>query len=233
MWTIDSIAQLARMAGISENANEEMGQLLGAIDEIKTEAGVDAAFLIAHTGRAEQEQGKERARAATIIDDWPDSRWVMTVDSSEIRFLQVQGRGTAMPATSLDYDGETHRYTLGGQTRQSAAADGWVQVITGIVQGFPDAGMTENSLFTKMKEVRAIGKAAAVDFMIEAAESGFITRKKEPSEKGGRASWRHRPAETLKGETRAHGATARDVDMRNVRQPRRRASRSIDSIDSA
>lgn len=222
VWTIDSIAQLARMAGVGENSNEDMAQLLGTIDEIKTEAGVETCFLIAHTGRAEQEQGKERARAATVIDDWPDSRWVMTVDSSDIRFLQVQGRGTAMNATSLDYDPETHRYTLGGQTRQSVASEGWVQAVVGIVQGFAEKGISEASLWAKMKEIRAIGKPTAVEHILEAVDGGFIDRKRVPSPRGGKAAWMHFPAGSLKGETRAHGATPAEVDLRNVGAGRKR-----------
>lgn len=219
VWTIDSIAQLARMAGVGENANDEMANLLGTVDEIKQEAGVDACFLIAHTGRAEQEKGKERARAATIIDDWPDSRWVMTVETDEIRYLQVQGRGTSLPGTSLNYDTDTHRYTLGGQSRQSAALNGWVQTITTLVNQHPQ-GLTESTLHKLMREAGGpSNKGKAVEFMEEAADSGFIRREKvRPvgSTGGGRVPWMHFPtADRVEGD-RARKATIREVDLTNA-----------------
>jgi hypothetical protein len=74
VWTIDSLARLLRMAGVAEKENDEVLRVLMAIDEIKVEAGVDVCFVIAHTGRTEMEEGRERARGATVIDDWADAR---------------------------------------------------------------------------------------------------------------------------------------------------------------
>lgn len=218
VWTIDSIAQLARMCGISENSNEEMAQMFGAIDEIKTEAGVETCFLIAHTGRAEQEVGKERARAATVIDDWPDFRWVMTVDNSEIRYLQVQGRGEGLKPTSLDYDPTTHRYTLGGMSRAGAASDGWVQEVMRIVEAHGEAGITESSLWTKMKEIRPIGKPLAIQHMVEADDGGFIVRKRAEANvgRGGRKAWMHYPIAKPDAGDRTRRATPRDVNLTAV-----------------
>jgi AAA domain len=225
VWTIDSIAQLARMCGISENSNEDMAQMFGAIDEIKTEAGVDACFLIAHTGRAEQEVGKERARAATVIDDWPDCRWVMTVDGSDIRYLQVQGRGEQISPTSLDYDGTTHRYSFAGRSRGTAASDGWVQEVVKIVTAHPD-GVNESTLYTLLKERGSVGpKAKAIEYMIEAQDGGFIRREKVRPvgmTGGGRTPWMHFPtADRVEGDA-TRNATAREVDMTNVTVRKRR-----------
>jgi hypothetical protein len=224
VWTIDSIAQLARMAGVSENANEEMGQLLGSIDEIKREAGVDAAFLIAHTGRAQQEEGRERARAATIIDDWPDSRWVMTRDSNDIRYLQIEGRDTAMKSTSLEFDEETKRYTMGGLTKIDAATDGWVQGVVRVLaaHGGP---INESGLVKKLKELGKIGNERAKEVIHEAEASGWIEIKHEKSERGGRAAKMHYLVSGPPPEDRNRRATPQEVNMTQVKVPKgRRAS---------
>lgn len=224
VWTIDSIAQLARMASVSENANEEMGQLLGAVDEIKQEAGVDACFLIAHTGRAQQEEGKERARAATIIDDWPDSRWVMTVDGSDVRYLQVQGRGTDLKSTSLNYDKETHRYTMGGMSKTEAAADGWVQTVVRILMNEAPKPLTDSSLRSKMKELGRIGNDAALQVIKEAEESGFTIRKREKGPRGPHV-WNNYPVTGPPPDDRRMNATPREVNLAvGPRGGRRRSS---------
>lgn len=224
VWTIDSIAQLARMAGVSENSNDEMSQLFGTISEIKTEAGVDVCMLIAHTGRAQQEEGKEHARAATVIDDWPDFRWVMTVDGSDVRWLQVQGRGKPLKPSSLLYDADTHRYTFEGKTKGKADTEGWVQVIMGLVNARGEQGLTENSLFNLMKAHKSIGKISAVEFMVEASDNGFIMRKKGATGRGGKAPWMHYPVQTTKGKVEGHDATPGPVDLTGVKDRGRRTS---------
>jgi hypothetical protein len=225
VWTIDSFAQLARMAGISENANEDVGQLLGTIDEIKVEAGVDACFVIAHTGRAQQEEGRERARAATMIDDWPDSRWVMTKDGSDVRYLQVEGRATALPATSLEYDEDTHRYTMGGLTKTEAAADGWVQTVVRILSAHSPRGMNESTLVKKMQELGKIGRDRAKAVIEEADMAGFIEIKVEASSRGGRpAKVHYLTGGKPEGDRRRNG-TPREVNLTAVKvRGRRRAS---------
>lgn len=219
VWTIDSIAQLARMAGVNENDNKEMGALLGAVDEIKTEAGVDAAFLIAHTGRAEQQEGKERARAATIIDDWPDSRWVMTVDGSDVRYLQVQGRGTDLKSTSLEYDRETHRYVLGGMSKVEAANDGHIQLVVRVLNNCAPNPLTDNALRTKMKEIQRISNDVCTQAIKDAEESGFTERRKEKGARGPMV-WNNYLVGRPEGDRRMN-ATPREVNLAAARRPRR------------
>lgn len=112
VWTIDSLARIARMAGLNENDNGEMLTLLNAIDEIKQQADVNVTFIITHTGRAAMEEGNERTRGATAVDDWCDARWIMTRDGS-LTYLAVDGRGVRLPTTRINFDETSRRYTMG------------------------------------------------------------------------------------------------------------------------
>lgn len=221
VWTIDSWTALCRMCGVDGNDGKDVSRILGAIEEIKVEASVDVCFFLAHTAKG-GDPDKPATRGASEVDEHVDTRWMLTVDKSDIRFIQVQGRDTQMNATSLDFNEETGRSTL-GSARQSAAADGWVQEITRIVLGFGDAGITQDSLWKKMKEVRSIGRQAAVDLMVEADENGFIRREKGISTgRGGRAPWMHYPPVSAQGTNPRMKATARDVDLRHVGNSRKR-----------
>jgi hypothetical protein len=172
VWTIDSIARLARMAGVNENDNVEMMDLFMTIDDIKREAGVDVCILIAHTGRAEQQEGKERARAATVIDDWPDARWVMTRDG-DVRFLMVEGRGVSLPTTSLDYDRDTGRSTLGVSGGKGAAATvAGVNAVIEIVRANPD--IRKGDLMKRVRVAKlATSDRAARELIAEAVNDGL------------------------------------------------------------
>lgn len=140
VWTMDSFSALCTMAGINENDNGEVAALMRAIDEIKRAAGVDAFLILAHTGRQKQEEGKERARAASHIDEWPDHRWVMTRDGKEdVRALMAEGRGPRLETTVLTYDPKTHRSKLGDVKPKIvlAAAGGPQETILQIVRDQP------------------------------------------------------------------------------------------------
>lgn len=150
VWTIDSLARLARMAGVNENDNHEMLNLLMSIDDIKVAAGVDVSFVIAHTGRGEMEDGAERARAATVIDDWPDARWIMTKDG-EIRFLAVDGRGVKLKTTTLHFDEDTRRMSLGVGGKVEARAEAGVQGVVDVVTE-NNGKLNNKTLKTALKE---------------------------------------------------------------------------------
>lgn len=210
VWTIDSFARLARMSGVSEKDNDEVMSLLMALDEIKVEAGVDVLFLITHTGRAEMEEGKERARGATAIDDWADARWIMTkVDKA--RFLRVEGRGVSLGDSSLVYDEDTNRSVLGfgGKTevREDTAKDAVVKIVN------EQPGIVKTALLLALRGV-GISNRAAVEPIQEAVAGGFIEIKEE--HRRGNPSQCHYPAGSLKGTTRQHNATPQVVDTRGI-----------------
>lgn len=212
VWTIDSFARLARMANVSEKDNDEVMGLLMALDEIKVEAGVDVLFLITHTGRAEMEEGKERARGATAIDDWADARWIM-VKVNNARTLRVEGRGVALDETTLIYDEPTGRSTMGFGGRAEIANDTGKDAVVKAVKDNP--GMTKTELKSVLKTLK-IGSRAADGFIDEAIIGDFIEVREDSSGRG-KPAQRHYLAGSLKGETRNHRATPGVVDTRGVR----------------
>jgi AAA domain-containing protein len=209
VWTIDSFARLARMAGVSEKDNDEVMSLLMALDQIKVEAGVDVLFLITHTGRMEHEEGKERARGATAIDDWADARWIMT-KMDKTRFLRVEGRGVSLEDTALVYDPGTQRSVLGfgGKTevREETAKDAVVKIVN------EQPGISKTILLKALAGV-GISNRAAAEPIEEAIEGGFIEVKMV--QRRGKPSVCHFPLDYKKPEgDRTMRATPADVDLR-------------------
>src|SRR5690606_17503822 len=79
LWVIDTHGRAMRGFG-EENSNDDVRAFLHAVDVVMAEAGVRGCLLVTHTGRGEQAVGAERARGATVIDDDPDARWILTKD---------------------------------------------------------------------------------------------------------------------------------------------------------
>lgn len=213
VWTIDSFARVARMAGVSEKDNDEVMNLLMRLDEIKVEAGCDALFLIAHTGRAEMEEGKERARGATAIDDWADARWII-VKEGDTRLLSAEGRSVALAATAMLFDKETMRYELAYGGRAEIKANGAVQAIVKAVKD--NDGIPQAELYKLMgADPYKMGRRVVDHNVTEAAEAGFIRVERTKRPGGGRAVVKHFLVGRVEGD-RTQNATPRDIDMRGV-----------------
>lgn len=171
VWVIDSFARVCAMAGVEANDNDQVLRLLKTLDEIKKAAGVSELFLIAHTGRSEL--SKERARGATVFDDWADARWVLTREG-DIRFLRVEGRDVDMPLTSLKYNGDTKRLALGTDPKR-AKMEGGAQAVVQIVAENP--GIYKTALALKIREARIGGFSQPMEIsglINETEELGFI-----------------------------------------------------------
>lgn len=220
VWTIDSLARLLRMCGVKEKENDEVLNVLMAVDEIKVEAGVDVCFVIAHTGRVQHEEGSERARGATVIDDWPDARWILTKEGAgpeAVRFLAVEGRGVSLRTTSLVFDGDTKRSVLGGESRTDVADDGNVQAVVEIVRATP--GLSKLKLTEMVKRRLKSGIGVARDAIEESIENGWVEVRRETRSGGGRASIKHFPVggENSKYSVSSEGtgATPRPINFRS------------------
>lgn len=179
VWGIDSNARLARMSGVSENDNDDMTALFLAIDEIKVEAGVDVCFILAHTGRMEHEEGKERARGATVIDDWPDARWVL-VKKGNVRFLTVDGRRVGLGETALMFDADTNRLTLGEGNRNEYALRGGAQDVADIVVT-RDGQCNKRDIRELVKAKFSVGTDKATSWIDEAEHLGFVRTTDGPN----------------------------------------------------
>lgn len=150
VWVVDPFARAFTGSGTSENDNTEVGRFLDTLDVIKNRAGVSELLLPTHTGRAVAEEGEERARGATRLDDWADVRWLLNKDADDIRFLRATGRDVEVPEEKLTYDEATRGLTFGGGDRawekRRRIADAVVQVVT------ETPGITVTRLRTSVRE---------------------------------------------------------------------------------
>jgi len=173
-WVLDPWSSITKWAGVSENSNDEVGQLLLRLDQIKLEAGVSELFICAHTGRKEHERGAEHARGATAVDDWPDSRWILTKAGDE-RYLYVEGRGVQMPELTLDRD-ERCRLRIGGGSRAATRRQARVDEVVKIVNAQPgrNVGETIADMQTTSNdgEKRAAWKQGVADGRLEVRPEG-------------------------------------------------------------
>jgi hypothetical protein len=137
LWA-DSWRVLCAWNQINENRNEEVELLTARIDLIKREAGVSTFTALAHTGRAQQDEGAEHARGATALDDWQDVRWVLTRSGAD-RFLKVEGRGkgVGLDETLLVFDPETRLLSLGVGNRSEARSSRGVGQVAEFVMANP------------------------------------------------------------------------------------------------
>ena len=110
-WILDPFARAFTGCG-DENSNSDVGVFLDTLDVIKERAGVSNLVLPVHTGRA-QENGVDRARGATRLDDWADVRWLLK-KTNEGRFFSADGRDVLEEEQQLVFDEATRSLTLGG-----------------------------------------------------------------------------------------------------------------------
>jgi hypothetical protein len=145
---MDSWRRLCAWSGVDENVNAQVEPLTARIDQIKAEAGVHAFLALAHTGRAKAEEGDERVRGATALDDWIDSRWVMIKQNSN-RFFWAEKRQVEMPETALEFDEVKLRVSLGEGNRHEAAGE---QHRTGILIALKETpGLSANKIEESLK----------------------------------------------------------------------------------
>lgn len=131
-----------------ENDNAAVRDWLRALDELKRRAGVEDVFLVVHTGRAEQIEGKERGRGATRLDDWADVRWtyVECDDKSGPRFFRAHGRDVDEGPFPVHYVHDNRwLYRDGDQIigRSQATRGRLVEQAVELVAGRPGINSTE------------------------------------------------------------------------------------------
>ncbi|KIR64731.1 AAA family ATPase [Micromonospora haikouensis] len=176
VWMIDSLAVLAVWVGVDiDKDNGQTRALFAAIDEIKREADVQVSFILAHTPRADMEEGKERARGASAIDEHAGARWIFTMHNN-IRFLRVNGRGVELKQTSLVWDDETHRSSIGtaGSRDDVVDRDVWIG-LAAYAEANP--GLSKSKFKAAAKHLFPPGKKsgqAAGTVIDEAIYHGFL-----------------------------------------------------------
>lgn len=111
-WVIDPFG---RALEGNENANDEVRAWTDTVDWIKREAGVQNLYVATHTGRVKHEPGQERARGATVLDDWTDNRWLLVRSNSGERTFRAVGRNGEIPQTLIDYNEHTRSLSIQGE----------------------------------------------------------------------------------------------------------------------
>jgi hypothetical protein len=129
-WILDPFARAFTGCG-DENSNSDVGLFLDTLDVIKDRAGVSNLVLPIHTGRA-QENGVDRARGATRLDDWADVRWLLK-KTQDGRFFSADGRDVMQEEQMLTFDETTRSLTLGGvdsrMAKKRGLEDMWIDVV--------------------------------------------------------------------------------------------------------
>lgn len=141
VWVVDPFARA--YLGASENDNAEVGRFLDTLDVIKARAGVTDLIVPTHTGRGEMEEGQERARGATRLDDWTDVRWLLTKDKADVRYFRATGRDVELPEEALTFDQATRQLRLGGGDRAWAHRRRVEDAVVAAVQSAPGVGMRD------------------------------------------------------------------------------------------
>lgn len=140
---IDTYGAASAPSVDSENDNASGRRFLMAWDAIKAEAGVHTSIITHHTGRAQQTEGEEHARGATVIDDWADVRLILTRErDTGHRFLSSEGRSSySLPESRLLFQETDRRLTLPesslGENRRQARDANNAQAAARIVADQP------------------------------------------------------------------------------------------------
>lgn len=168
VWIVDPFARAFTGTGASENDNSEVGVFLDTIDVIKERAGVSELVLPTHTGRQQHDQGQERARGATRLDDWADVRWLLTKDDHDTRFFRATGRDVDTDEQALEFDPTTRGLTIGGGDRHWERRKRYEDAVITTVRDNPGIGVKE--LRDAVKQHLGTAARADIDKAIVGAE---------------------------------------------------------------
>lgn len=182
-WLADPWGRM--IVGTDENSNSDVGRWLDILDTIKERAGVENLIIPAHTGRAVQEIGSERARGATRLDDWADARWLLSVGTGEDegrRFLRAHGRDVELAEGALTFDPLTGALTFGEGGRQAPGASrGSIEdrIIVALMKQQPQSrNQLVKSVGTSPNKITDATKAMGSQGLIHHTDEGWILGKR-------------------------------------------------------
>jgi hypothetical protein len=170
VWVVDPFARAFVGSGTSENDNTEVGRFLDTLDVIKERAGVTDLILPTHTGRAEFEQGEERARGATRLDDWADVRWFLTKDDDDTRFFRATGRDVDIPEQKLSFNESDRSLKIGGGDRAWEKKRAGENRVVDHVTANP--GCSTRSIYAALRQAGLKGKDGVLQGHIDSAVFG-------------------------------------------------------------
>lgn len=141
--SLDPFGRAMRGFG-EENSNDDVRGFFMRVDTIAREARLLGVLMTVHTGRVVTEVGSERARGATVLDDDPDARWILTKDNQQRRFFRAEGRrGVGVEEISLEFDPARRLLTASGTTRAESAGERFMGPVLAFVEGNPGATLNE------------------------------------------------------------------------------------------
>lgn len=150
---IDPLGPLIRAAGIPEDDNTQIGNLLMWLDSVRVRAGLKVLIQTHHNGKDDS----RGFRGASAFGDVPDSLWYLSKDGRSkdddepdgIRTLTAEGRDVDL-SRRLSYTSETRelRTTVPGETRISPG--GKMLILNALRAQGPLSG---SALFEQIKPV--------------------------------------------------------------------------------
>jgi RecA-family ATPase len=159
----------------NENDNAQVGRFIDALDAIKRRSGVRDLLLTTHTGRARQEDGQERSRGATRLEDWMDAGWYLTKDHSGRRSLRAIGRDVDVDALDLEYASGSRHIATTGHTRSMRREHNGIQQVVEALAPWEGTAPTTSELSKTMT-----GDQNRRSKWIKAAErEGYIKRTRD------------------------------------------------------
>lgn len=167
----DCLRPVLDALGLDES--RDAGRFLVAFDALLHEADATEAMIVHHMGHH-----GERSRGDSRLQDWPDTTWKLVredpEDPSSARYFTAFGRDVNVPESSLTYDEETRRLTIGEGNRKDAVAGTKVGAVldflaqspgtsrTGIKQSIPgDDKATSRAIDLAEKRGLIVGKPRA------------------------------------------------------------------------
>jgi hypothetical protein len=190
VWIVDPFARAYVGSGTSENDNTEVGRFLDTLDVIKERAGVSELVLPTHTGRAEFEQGQERARGATRLDDWADVRWMLTRDDDDVRYFSATGRDVEFAESALSFDDNTRSPKVIGSSRAKESVRRLEQAVLAVIDATP--GISSRQLRIAVRQIVRKATNSDIDDAVTLAEASHQVRV-EPGSRGAHLHFRAGP----------------------------------------
>ncbi len=135
-WILDPWRRVI-LGSAKENENDEITALTETLDVIKREAGVSDLLVLVHTPRAAMDEGEERARGGSALDDWADVRWVLTRDSRG-RYFRANGRDVDVAQFTVGMNGA--RLDIVGGSRRETTAELNILTVVRAVRESPGVG---------------------------------------------------------------------------------------------
>lgn len=175
---VDSWRRLCMWAGLNENRNADVERLTARIDQLREESPLLTFLAIAHTGRGIAEEGFEHARGATAFDDWVDSRWIMTRNPEQDRFIYVEGRGVKLDETQIQMDDYGRFHVVGedqgGGSRAQRRREIGPRTVAMIVSELPGK-LNKNDICEQLRDrIGESNRTIACGHIDKAVEMGLV-----------------------------------------------------------